>query len=364
MFGRLSQDALDVLDFVRCERPDGTAYGTAGICRKGVEREKTVVLGEKASRLISEYASELKKVWPQYSTSDLKEAVAAVVAQTEVEKRRIEAGEITHEEIEHYAKEALMPDLSQGRKFLVIGMEPGKASDNEVSNLAVDLATLKVGERLGGLGIADAASFIVRAAGDNPDQFAKNVVGLDPQPIRGHSYAKQLTQAFKTDLRPEQFYISIARANVRPFSAVSTKDKGVYGVINEQKDPRLKNFGRKESGAFAQERVSKILNLLTERGRQPDFQGGLFAPGGDANAKQLVKTFVDGYRKSGGQVVEYTTKIGSKGDTPLKTYTLKLPNGSPFVVLESSITKMSIAGRIFREAYNDVVTNFVKETSK
>lgn len=37
MLGSFSGEALEVLDFVRCERPDGTAYGTAGTCRKGVE---------------------------------------------------------------------------------------------------------------------------------------------------------------------------------------------------------------------------------------------------------------------------------------------------------------------------------------
>jgi hypothetical protein len=37
MLGSFSEEALKVLDFVRCERPDGTAYGTAGTCRKGVE---------------------------------------------------------------------------------------------------------------------------------------------------------------------------------------------------------------------------------------------------------------------------------------------------------------------------------------
>lgn len=44
MYGSLSQSAVDtttkMLDFTRCERPDGTVYGTSGKCRKGTERQK------------------------------------------------------------------------------------------------------------------------------------------------------------------------------------------------------------------------------------------------------------------------------------------------------------------------------------
>jgi len=42
--GRIPDEAVqickDYLNFTRCERPDGTAYGTGGKCRKGFEAEK------------------------------------------------------------------------------------------------------------------------------------------------------------------------------------------------------------------------------------------------------------------------------------------------------------------------------------
>ena len=42
--GRISEKTIqsckDYLDFARCERPDGTAYGTSGECRKGRKAEK------------------------------------------------------------------------------------------------------------------------------------------------------------------------------------------------------------------------------------------------------------------------------------------------------------------------------------
>jgi hypothetical protein len=44
--GRISEETVqyckDFLDFTRCERPNGTAYGTGGKCRKGVEAERDI----------------------------------------------------------------------------------------------------------------------------------------------------------------------------------------------------------------------------------------------------------------------------------------------------------------------------------
>lgn len=38
MFGSIDPKVIsEVLDFTRCQRPDGSTYGTAGQCRKGVE---------------------------------------------------------------------------------------------------------------------------------------------------------------------------------------------------------------------------------------------------------------------------------------------------------------------------------------
>jgi hypothetical protein len=39
-FGEVRGEYLDVVDFTRCERPDGSAYGTSGKCKKGTEAEQ------------------------------------------------------------------------------------------------------------------------------------------------------------------------------------------------------------------------------------------------------------------------------------------------------------------------------------
>jgi hypothetical protein len=35
MYGSFSQKALELWEFVRCQRPNGTFYGTSGTCRSG-----------------------------------------------------------------------------------------------------------------------------------------------------------------------------------------------------------------------------------------------------------------------------------------------------------------------------------------
>lgn len=39
MYGTFTESALEMWDFVRCQRANGTFYGTAGTCRKGVPTE-------------------------------------------------------------------------------------------------------------------------------------------------------------------------------------------------------------------------------------------------------------------------------------------------------------------------------------
>jgi len=40
--GSFNEEAMAAWDFARCVRPDGSAYGTNGKCRKGTEEEKSV----------------------------------------------------------------------------------------------------------------------------------------------------------------------------------------------------------------------------------------------------------------------------------------------------------------------------------
>jgi len=56
----------DTYDFTRCVRPNGTAYGTAGKCRKGTETAKNAK--EKSGKTPHQIAKETKRNWPSVRT--------------------------------------------------------------------------------------------------------------------------------------------------------------------------------------------------------------------------------------------------------------------------------------------------------
>jgi hypothetical protein len=358
----LVEESYEEYDFTRCVRPDGSAYGTGGQCRKGIEQEKTVSLGEKTSSIIDSYSKQLKEVWPTYTQEQLQSTTKELVAQIQTEYSRVTNGEVTKEEVDDFLNNFQVPVLKD-KKFLVIGMEPGKASDDPYYDFAVDLATSKVGKSKNDLELAMAAHSVIRSS-DEKDPFARRVVGLDETLAKGNTFPKQVAQIRDSNLRPEPHFMSLAHGNVRPVAARSINDPGVYGAINSQKDPRLKNLNRKIESDLIKRRVLKMVKDLTIKGKESDFEGGIFAPGNNKESKELIKLIVDQYRSQGGRVVEHTTMIGAKKNTPLQTYSLALENKRPFVIFQASLNNLKLAGKNVREAYNDVQANFIKETWK
>ncbi len=66
-YGNFNEHAQEVWNFVRCQRPDGTAYGTAGTCRKGVQAEKEVEEKKKGRQGPSR--SDLSEYWQERANS-------------------------------------------------------------------------------------------------------------------------------------------------------------------------------------------------------------------------------------------------------------------------------------------------------
>ena len=65
-FDNFNEAAQDVLDFARCQRPDGSFYGTSGQCRKGSPtgaKEKEAPKGRKSSGKTGEASA--KKATPK-----------------------------------------------------------------------------------------------------------------------------------------------------------------------------------------------------------------------------------------------------------------------------------------------------------
>jgi len=90
-FENFSEEALEVLDFARCQRPDGSFYGTGGTCRKGFPtgaKEKEVKSARKSAKASGEVAdrkaaarkeNEAKKAASPRTDSKMSSASAAEV---------------------------------------------------------------------------------------------------------------------------------------------------------------------------------------------------------------------------------------------------------------------------------------------
>ena len=99
MYGSFNEDAQQVWDFVRCQRPNGTFYGTSGKCRKGSEagaKEKIAPKPVKAKKKkpVSKTTPQQKKVLDkaiaekkEKKTSKPAEKPAAKLSQAEYDKQ-------------------------------------------------------------------------------------------------------------------------------------------------------------------------------------------------------------------------------------------------------------------------------------
>ena len=85
-FENFSEEALEALDFARCQRPDGSFYGTGGMCRKGSPagaKEKEAPKG----RTKKESTLESTKEQKARRTGEVKEKQAEVRAADKVAKQ-------------------------------------------------------------------------------------------------------------------------------------------------------------------------------------------------------------------------------------------------------------------------------------
>ncbi len=140
-FEDFSESALETLDFARCQRPDGSFYGTGGQCRKGSPagaKEKSATATAKASkdpavqkRLLQ---TEIKKVSAKYEKLRGKPEAAA-----ERKKLMGRADEIVKKLGEIDAAASKAPDTKQLRKDMI------SARDNE-KKLRAERKTAEAGD--------------------------------------------------------------------------------------------------------------------------------------------------------------------------------------------------------------------------
>jgi len=88
-YENFSEKALEALDFARCQRPDGSFYGTGGTCRKGSPtgaKEKEAPKGRSKAAPKASVASDLKSKMAEVREMD-KTAKAANKAADKADKK-------------------------------------------------------------------------------------------------------------------------------------------------------------------------------------------------------------------------------------------------------------------------------------
>ena len=148
--------ARELFDFTRCERPDGSAYGTAGQCRKGVEAEKDEADAERLTPQQEAVRDRIVKNISEMFKLD-KEKTAEFYKEIEAERKQVlrEMDEqlITRGEIDSFVKDHPGKGDFMTAKVITVGMEetlPRDPSPREVDEgMAVRLAQERVRRRHG-----------------------------------------------------------------------------------------------------------------------------------------------------------------------------------------------------------------------
>ena len=95
-YENFSEEALEALDFARCQRPDGSFYGTGGTCRKGSPtgaKEKEAPKGRKSSGKVSDAdakklsASLTKQIGEAAKAGDQKKVDNLMLAKSTVDQQ-------------------------------------------------------------------------------------------------------------------------------------------------------------------------------------------------------------------------------------------------------------------------------------
>lgn len=129
-----NESAQEALDFARCQRPDGSFYGTGGVCRKGSPtgaKEKEAPKGRKSSGKTSE--SSAKKAAPKASaSSDMKSKRAEV---REMDKTAKAANKAADKADKKFQKSKSPADGKEARRLDKIA----KSADREANKADKEL---------------------------------------------------------------------------------------------------------------------------------------------------------------------------------------------------------------------------------
>jgi len=319
----------DSLDFVTCQRPDGTFYGNGGVqCRRGVEAsreelDKMSKSGTVSADVADFCARNAQTLIDHYqvdpvATAEIKEEWNRQTAEV---LQRIKDDKLTPEEVEGIIVKGLQHDVTQS-EFVIIGMEEAGVTGTFDQRLAGKIAAQKMIKEgydkdlvIAQSPIHEGANFITKGEVRrgyivDATQIATNISGqeVSRQGTMGTFFGGKKVGTIEM--------MGLDSQNVGPASTDASRS--MYGVLANSRRSEISRYGDRKyvERNFTKARAEFVRTQLEGAAANPNFKGALAMPGAGAKWASFKSGLIDPMVASGSKVYStpqtITLKNGKK----------------------------------------------------
>lgn len=349
---------VDHLDFARCQRPDGSYYGTSGVCRKGVNAPLTEDEKNAVGALASYAGTDAKSLEARYQEFQ---------SITDAYEAKIAAGDLTYDEVSSMIVNDHGYDLSKA-EFAIVGMEPTGGGISMTRELAGKLA---VQEMVRNGATLDEASTAQRVSWAGTRMAAGQQSKVNSYEGIASNAASQLTGNGPLP-RSEMLgtYAGGRRMGTVEMSAVAAKTVGdggkgkmdptrsSYGLFAQQKDSRVAALDRSAvSRQFGSTRAASVKSEL-ETAARGKMKGAVAVPGGGGKYNTFRKGVVDEFARQGSRAwtLQHQETTGQGAKTNNHTvHVVELAPGRYMVSANYSMNRAGYSSKNVMNTYREAI---------
>lgn len=366
-----------LFDFVRCERPNGTAYGTSGKCRKGIEAEKEELSAMPLTPQQEAVQAQLvKDAVNMFGVN--KEETAKYFKEVKQEKEKIlremAENQITRGEIDSFIKDHPGKGNFMTATVITVGMEetlPKDPSPREIDEgMAVRLAQERIRRKYG----LDHLPKELVVAGEiqTPGEPLQKIMAGETKHIPGAPFwrdqALLLNQAGAQNLKDGptyKLYASGTHAGLElgALPAASTGEwpvgtrpwvTGVSAIHQAIGDRKATNR------LYHRERVRALMGQLDKAiAHNPNLTTISLAPGKGRRGQELTTLTFTHLQNKGAQVFERTIQATSTGSlATVRVAIIQGAGGKPITVIDPGI---SVSALGITKQFKESVGQFLVE---
>jgi hypothetical protein len=380
MYG-LQDNSLELVkglfDFVRCERPNGTAYGTAGQCRKGVEAEKEENEGIRLTPQQEAVQAQLIKNVADMFRLD-KEKTAEFYKEVREERERVlkemSENQITRGEIDSFVLDHPGKGNFMTATVITVGMEetlPKDPTPREIDEgMAVRFAQERV-RRKHGLDHLP-KELVVAGEIQTPGEPLHRIATGETRHVPGGPFWREqallLTQAGAknvADGSSYKLYSSTTHAGLE-LGAIPAASTGAWPVGSR---PWVTNvaavhqaIGNREgsSNLYHRQRVRALMGQLDKAiSGNPNLTTVSLAPGKGRKGVELTNLVFSHLQSKGAQVYERTIQATNGGTTAVvRVAVMQGAGGKPVTVIDPGI---SVSAQGITKQFKQNVGQFLTE---